>query len=471
MKRGKGRVVALAILVVLIPMCGPAERPAAPSAAAPPSAQRPPAVGGEYGTFSWRRFAGAEVTVLIAEHRVTDGMRKVVGEFEALTGIKVNVEALAEDLYFDRMELALRAREGVADAYFLPMDSTAYTQWTSDLILPLDPFLNDPAMTMPGYDLADFPPGFLAAAQYPPGSAEKQTYGIPVSFEAYILFYNKNLVEKHLDGRLPATMDALVAAAKDIKAREDGMVAGAVMRGIRSDTIMDTVTGMIFNRWGAEEAPLPFNVWFDGDWAKPRITDPRIAAGLADYAGMMQAGPMNIQAVDWPEASLLFSQGRAAFFIDASLFGPGFEDAAKSAIAGKVGYAPLPPPQAGAASYTGHWMWGLGIPRNARQPEAAWLFIQWFTSKEIEPRVGAFHGGAARLSTWSNPVYTEALNPEYVEAVQTAMQSSRTTVVFRNGWKAYALEIAGAIQGIYAGQEPAEATAELQQKFLQLGGD
>ena len=71
---------------------------------------------------------------------------------------------------------------------------------------------------------------------------------------------------------------------------------------------------------------LPYNVWFDGDWSAPALTDERITAGLSHYAGLMSAGPINIQSLDWPDASLLFQQGRAGFFLDASLFGPGFED-------------------------------------------------------------------------------------------------------------------------------------------------
>ena len=420
------------------------------------------------GGFDWQRFAGSEITVLIAEHPVTDGIREVLPEFEAATGIKVNIEALAEDLYFDRMELALRADQGVTDVYFQPMDSTAFTQWSAELIAPLTPYLDDATMTAEDYDLADFPAGFLAATEYPPGSDEAQNYGIPVSFEAYILFYNKDIVEQYLAGLVPETMDDLVAAAKQINEEADGEIAGALMRGIRSDTTMDTVTGMVYNRWGAEEAALPYNVWFAGDWATPRVTDERITAGLADYAGMMQAGPPNIQVIDWPDASLLFSQGRAAFFIDASLFGPGFEDETASAIAGKVGYAVLPPADAGDDSYTGHWMWGLGIAANAQNPDAAWFFIQWVTSKEIEPRIGAFHGGAARISTWDKAAYTASLNPDYVDTVLAAMQSSRTTVVFREGWKAFALEISDTIQKIYGGEHPAAATNSLQETFTNL---
>lgn len=418
--------------------------------------------------FDWMRFAGSEVTVLIAEHPVTNGIREVLPQFEEQTGIKVNIEALAENLYFDRMELALRAEEGVADVYFLPMDSTAYTQYSAGLIAPITPYLNDPTMTSPDYDFADFPSGFLTATEYPPDAEEKENYGVPVSFEAYILFYNKDLVDQYLGGELPQTMDELVAAARQISEESGGTVAGAVMRGVRSHTVMDTVTGMVYNAWGADEASLPYNVWFDGDWTAPRLTDERVMTGLSHYAGMMSAGPVNIQALDWPDASLLFQQGRAAFFIDASLFGPGFEDPEASAVAGKIGYSVLPPVEEGGESFTGHWMWGLGIPANAPNPEAAWFFVQWMTSKQAEPTIGAFHGGATRVSTWSNTAYTDTLNPEYVATVLSAMQTSRTTVVFREGWSEYALAIVDAIQAMYAGEDPQAAVETAQQTILEL---
>ena len=69
-------------------------------------------------------------------------------------------------------------RSGGADVYFLPMDSTAYTQYVADLVEPLTPYLDDPAKTSPDYDFADFPEGFLGGVLYPPGDAAAQIYGI-----------------------------------------------------------------------------------------------------------------------------------------------------------------------------------------------------------------------------------------------------------------------------------------------------
>jgi multiple sugar transport system substrate-binding protein len=447
----------LLIAAFLITSCGQATQ-VAPTQA--------PATNAAPVGFDWKRYSGQEITLLFNEHPWTDGVRPYIQEFEDLTGIKVNLQAFAEDLYFDKMELAVRSDKPVADVYFLPMDSTAYTQYSADLIAPLTPYINDPTMTASDYDLADFPEGFRASAMYPPGEANAQLYGIPITFEAYILFYNKDLVDKYLGGKVPETMPDLLAAAKKISEEGNGEVYGAVMRGIRSDTIMDTLTGVVFNSWGTNPTPLPYNIWFDGDWTKPRFIDPRITEGLSNYAEMMKAGPPNIQSIDWNDANQLFAQGKVAFFIDASLFGPGYEDPATSAVAGKVGYAPLPKTDQG--SMTGHWLWGLGIPKNSQHKEAAWYFIQWATNKDNEPKIGTKTGGAPRLSTWDNSVYKGALNADYVKAVQTAMATSRPTAVFYEGWKEIAIMIVDSIQEMYGGKDPAQATKDLQDKVLSV---
>ena len=59
--------------------------------------------------FDWRQAEGTEITLLASEHPWTAGVREHLAEFEALTGIKVNGTAFAEDLYLDRANLAIRA--------------------------------------------------------------------------------------------------------------------------------------------------------------------------------------------------------------------------------------------------------------------------------------------------------------------------------------------------------------------------
>ena len=112
--------------------------------------------------------------------------------------------------------------------------------------------------------------------------------------------------------------------------------------------------------------------------------------------------------------------GPAAFFIDASLFRPGFEDPGGSAVAGKTGYSVIPVDNDSGESFSAHWQWGLGIPKNAPNAGAGWYFIQGMTNKDHEPAIGTLHGGAPRLSTWNNASYADRFNPGYVSAVAAA---------------------------------------------------
>ena len=419
--------------------------------------------------FSWDRFSGQSITVMMPEHPVTDGIRAVLDQFESDTGIEVNLQTMAEDLYFDRMEVALRGSGGdsLMDVYFLPMDSTAYTQHTNGLVHSLQGFIDDPDITASDYNIADIPAGFLDSTKYEL-DGNWEYHGIPASFETYILFANLDHVDQYLDGMMPTTMEELITAARKVKEESGGAVAGAVLRGIRSDTLIDTITGFVNNSVGAADRSAPHNVWFDGDWSKPKMNDPDIVRGLSNYAELMKAGPVNIQAMDWPDASQFFMAGGAAFFIDASLFAPGFENPDESPVAGRIGYSVIPVDNTEGEPYTAHWQWGFGIPQNAANPEAGWFFIQYMTNPDNATAIGKLHGGAPRLATWDDPEYASSFPQAYVDAVAAAMPNSQTSVVQRAGWSKFALRIVDVIQEIYGGADPAAAGDAAQDDFATM---
>ena len=382
-------------------------------------------------------------------------MNLVLDKFTADTGITVDVQPFSEDLYFDKMEQTVRS--GGADVYFLPMDSTAFEPVQRRSHRAANPVhrrserRRRPTTTSPTSRRAS-----SAARCIRPAMRTLKLYGMPISFETYILFYNKDLVSTP-----PATYADLIAQAKQITTDKGSQgISGAVMRGIRSDTIMDTLSGVVWNSWGAADAPTPYGMWFDGGWDKPRLTNEGVCQGLANYGNLLATGPSNKFALDWSDANSIFQQGKAAFFIDASLFGPTYEDANVSQVAGKVGYSVIPPVAAGGDSWTGHWLWGLGIPKSSTEKDAAWYFVQWMTNKANTAEIGKSTGGAPRLSSYSDPVYTDSLNADYVATVNKAMATSRTTVVLKDGWKDGALAIADTELAIANGTDPTKACAD-----------
>lgn len=416
------------------------------------------------GGFDWKRFAGSRISVVLDEHPWTDGAKAHLQEFEDATGIQVDIKSYSEDLYFDKVDQMLRSQQP-PDVYMTGFDFDAASQHNAGLMEPLTPYLDNPSLTSPDYDLADFPEGTLAPVQFPTGAADAQLFGIPISTETYILFYNKDLVGKYLGGELPTTMSGLRAAAAQITAQGGGNVFGSVMRGIRSpDSILDTMTGMVFNELPSDvSTSLPYNVWFDGAWDKPRLTLPPIVTGVSDYAALVAAGPPNKFNLDWPDASALFMQGKAAFYVDASVFGPSFEDVSKSKIAGDVGYATLPTGDADGT--TGLWSWGLAMAKESANHGPAWLFLQWFTDKTRTAELGALTGGPPRQSAASDPAYTGQLNPQFTEAVKTAMATARPTAVINDDIEPAMLVVVDAMIDMANGKDPTQVMTAAQQKI------
>ena len=427
------------------------------------------ATGSNTTGFDEKKFSGQTIHVMLDEHPWTDGVQQHLKEFTAATGITVDLKTYSEDLYFDKVDQALRSNNP-PDVYMTGLDFDAASQFSAGLMEPLTPYIDDATKTPTDYDIADFPKGTLQPAEFPSGDPSAKLYAIPVSTETYILFYNKDLVDKYLGGTVPQTMDDLIKAAATVTEKAGGEVYGSVMRGVRSaDSIMDTMTGMVFNELPASIKPeLPYGVWWDGDWSKPRLTDPAIVKGVADYAALVKSGPPNSLNIDWPDSTALFQQGKAAFYVDASVFGPSFEDTSKSTVAGHVGYATLP--KASPDGTTGLWSWGLAMAKASPRHDAAWMFMQYFTNKKMTATLGALTGGAPRGSATSDPAYTGALNADYVAAVGKAMSTARPTAILNGNAEPALTDIVDAMIAISQGQAPDKAMADAQTKVQAQAG-
>ncbi len=50
-------------------------------------------------------------------------------------------------------------------------------------------------------------------------------------------------------------------------------------------------------------------------------------------------------------------------------------------LVGKIGYLPAPIVEKPNSGWL--YTWALGIPKGAKNPDGAWKFISWMTSKEL----------------------------------------------------------------------------------------
>jgi raffinose/stachyose/melibiose transport system substrate-binding protein len=148
---------------------------------------------------------------------------------------------------------------------------------------------------------------------YVPGSLESniwggKLYGIPVSADFWVVYYNKKLFKDAGINTVPATIDDLIALVPKFKANgiipmvTDGKDAWPL--SITYDVLCERVNGD-FSR---QQAALD---------RKAKFTDPDFVEGARQYQKLVQSGLFqdDLTVSDYGASRNLFGQGKAAMYI------------------------------------------------------------------------------------------------------------------------------------------------------------
>jgi multiple sugar transport system substrate-binding protein len=182
-------------------------------------------------------------------------------------------------------------------------------------------------------------------------------------------------------------------------------VAALHAAGIPALTSRGRTGHQVTAAWLLHLAPLGGRI-FDDQW-QPIFNN---AAGLEAakvLREIVKTGPKGIPAFGFGEAAAAFLSGDAALYLDTLKIAAMVRDPRQSAVAGKVGYA-LHPTGERCGAETGGF--AMGIPANAPNKAAAFLFIQYMTSQAGDKKMVSLGGDPVRLSTLAH--YQEQY-PEY----------------------------------------------------------
>ncbi|MGH1482315.1 MAG: extracellular solute-binding protein [Geminicoccales bacterium] len=325
----------------------------------------------------------------------------LIEEFTEETGIEVEVDALQYLKLRDRQLLEMSKDEGEYDIVsWVVMWKGEYV--SKGLLTPLSQFFTNGALVDPQYDIDDIADAYLqnggvvgGKKGYMPGKSGA-LYGIPFGAETSILAYRKDIFEEH-GIAVPTNYDELVDAMITVKEKAD---MGAMTS--RGKTGHQVTAG-----WLLHLAPLGGKI-FDDEW-NPVINSPEAVKAAEIMRTITQTGPTGIPSYGFSEASAAFLQGDAAMYLDTLKIAAMSRNEKLSKIDGKVGFA-LHPVGSRCGSETGGF--AMGIPANAPNKEAAFLFIQYMTSKAGDRRMVELGGDPIRLSTLADPEFVEKY-PEY----------------------------------------------------------
>jgi multiple sugar transport system substrate-binding protein len=415
-------------------------------------AGRPPAVLGQA-----KEFKGVTLSGACFQHAYTNVLKELLPDFEAKTGMKVDLQTPAFPVYNQRAELELSTRGSAWD--FLNITFIYSGRWVgAGWMTSLEEFVRDRNATPPDWDADDF----VSGAQTSLTDAKGTRYGFAWEAGAMILAASRaDLIEK-AGMKLPETFEELgkVCAAVDGK---DGVKA------FGNDNL---------HHWHWPPYLMGFGgkVFVDPPGNLTPALDSTTAVESAEfYASLLRQYSLEgTLSHTMDQTARLQRNGKVNIRTQAIAWLVPLANAQDSTVKSTVRFGSMPRGPAGA--FPGSVSHGFGIPVGARQKRAAWEFITWALSKEMVRRAALEKGYIAvcRRSVINDPAYRKSMtfNGQDVGALYLRVLEEAG----RQGYMRYRVvpvfpqvgdKINKAIERIATRQQPAkEAMAQAQREAV-----
>jgi len=312
-------------------------------------------------------YAGTEVNLLTVVAPQFKAHEARLGEFEALTGIKVKYQYVPFASTREKLTAELVGQSAQYDV-LSTMDVWGPSMY--QLFEPLNAMLAEKKIDME----SRYPYAHLRAARDGNGNG-KNILGFPIRGHVQLMFYRRDIFDK-LGLKAPNTWDEMVDAGKLISAKTD-------MSGV----------AMYYGKTAGQNLMIWFNyLWGTGGElldakGQPAFNSPAGIAATQAYIDVMlkhKAAPAASASFNETDAVNSVAQGKSAmvpvwWWRYASLVDPKVSTLKPEQVA----FAPLPSmPGKPNTTYTNTWFYGIN--RNSKKKAAAMEFLTWLSQPEIE---------------------------------------------------------------------------------------
>ncbi len=344
------------------------------------------------------KFKGTKIRYTSESTPPTVVVDKLKKEFTDPTGIEVEVEIVPLEQVLAKATQDVQGQLGTYDLYYL--DQSWVATFAQDTYDPIEYYKSKPDLAMPNFDWEDFSKTLVDGLALYNG----KWVGIPFDIPIMTLIYRKDILEKHKIA-VPKTQDELLAAVKMITEAEKGN--GVYGTGLQAKSGHYSLncdwTQVVWNEGGSI---FTKDKKFSGN-------DEAGIRGLKVYQEYLKNSPANSTASTWDGQFQMFQSGQVAMVNSWDEFCPGF-DGDNSKVKGlwevtrPVGGKPLRAvADAGFGEIPNYAHQGgsvLGLSKYSKNPDAAWLFMQWACSKDVMTRCTVLGGFAPmRLSSFADP--------------------------------------------------------------------
>lgn len=392
-------------------------------------------------------------------------------DFGNATGISDRYNILPYALQLQDISLMNSAKSDAYDAYSLDVQNLGV--FTNLPISPYELASKYPELTFPGLDFADFN-GYAwdRIATYPPdlsggpgGGSASNVKVLPFDTPTLVLFYRKDVYEK-LGLTPPATWDEHFTNCQAIQ--ESGLTpfASASMANLDVSIIYEYLAHLV--SFGGSLFAV------DGVTITPTVDTDVALAALEDFVRFKPLSDPASATYSWEQVFQSVAYETAAHALMFDGFATWINDPQRSVVPGLVGYAQNPAgPKGRIHPYAGS---GVGVSRYSKNPEAAWLWVQWATAKGTQEAkvLGQYHNYPTRTSVTQAPEVSSVLQTTpfvVAELMNQVWQSnSLTTLLGFPRWLQASTILGSALNTAWTGSvSPKDALAGAQADLEAMG--
>lgn len=230
--------------------------------------------------------------------------------------------------------------------------------------------------------------------------------GFPLMVESAVVFYNKTLFKEKGIEKVPQTMDEMYEVASKLH-DPDNDVYGFACRGAANPAVTQFST--FLRAFGADFLDAEGNATID---------TPEAIQAFEFYGKILRDyGPDGVLNMGWTDTWNLFTQGKAGMRLDANTNFGSWDQDNSVLTKDEIGFFQIP---VGPTGKHGDFLitaWAVGVSSASLNKDAAYAFINWVASPEMQIEVQKRGGSSARLSAWTEPYSSW---PEELQVVSDA---------------------------------------------------
>jgi multiple sugar transport system substrate-binding protein len=313
----------------------------------------------------------SEFMPLAVQHRDSD--------FTSVTGVTdgYNLQPYAQQL--SAIQLMTATKSASYDVF--SVDNQNVGIFNQHVISPFDLAANYPEITYPNLDYGDFDPVvWNNEATYPPapsgsagGNSASNVFLLPFDTPIMVFFYRKDIYES-LGVSPPNTWDEYFEDAK-MFTNSSKVSFGAVSEAAPSISIvyefMTHLQSFGASLWNVSQNRI-----------LPAMDSDAAIAALENFVRFYPYSDIGSSSYIWTDVFNSLQRGLSACGLLWHDYAGWLNDPLRSIEAGKFGFKEPPAGPKGAFSTFGGA--GVGVSKYSRNPDAAWLWLQWATARGTE---------------------------------------------------------------------------------------